>query len=135
MAAGYPFIAIPAFLSAAGIAILRVIDGAHYPSDVLVGSAIGFAGARIVVRKIHEVPRWFYRATQRMRWGLIGLGSFALYVIVRTVVEKKPSVIILAAFVVIVTAVSVAASNRRSLMRFYRRCREDRHGHSRDDPL
>jgi len=112
LAAEYPLVAIPAFLSASGVAILRVTDGAHYPSDVLVGSALGFAGAKAAALKIRGVPGWFCRTMQGTRWGVIGLGSSALYVTLRTAVEGKPSVLILTAFVVGTTAAILAVRKR-----------------------
>ena len=43
----YPFLAVPFYTGASIIAISRVYNGLHYPSDIMAGSAIGLASARI----------------------------------------------------------------------------------------
>ena len=43
----YPFLVIPLYFFASIIAISRVYNGLHYPSDIMAGSAIGFARARL----------------------------------------------------------------------------------------
>lgn len=45
-----PALAAPVSALAAGVAASRVVTGAHYPSDVLAGMAIGAAAATITVR-------------------------------------------------------------------------------------
>ena len=119
LAAEYPVLAVPALLGAAVIAFLRVAGGYHFPSDVIVGSAIGFGAACIAVYKAGPVPRWLYRAMQRTRWGLIGLGSFVTYAVVRCIVDKKWA-LILAAIVVPVTLAVVGIAKRRVFARYLR---------------
>lgn len=43
----YPkwYVAVPAYLYAGTVAVSRVVLGVHYPSDVLVGAAVGFGSA------------------------------------------------------------------------------------------
>jgi len=122
LAAEYPALAVPAFLTAAAVALLRVAGGKHYPSDILAGAAIGIAFTCAAISLAGGVPRWFTRITQRTRWGLIMLAVFLLYVAGRGVFEK-PWVLILAAVVVPVTLVPVAISKRgafRMWMHFHR---------------
>ena len=44
----FPRMRVPMFLLAAAVAISRVIQGAHYPSDVLAGAVVGTFGALLV---------------------------------------------------------------------------------------
>ena len=44
----FPRIRVPMFVLAAGVAVSRVIQGAHYPSDVLAGAVLGTFGALLV---------------------------------------------------------------------------------------
>jgi len=44
----FPRLRVPMFVLAAAVAISRVIQGAHYPSDVLAGAVLGTFGALLV---------------------------------------------------------------------------------------
>ena len=112
LAAEYPILAVPAFMAAATIALLRVAYGLHYPSDVLAGSAIGFAAARIAVHLAQTVPTWLYRATQRLRWGLIMVGGFAAYVAARAIFEKRWILVLAAAVVPLILCVTAIAKRK-----------------------
>lgn len=43
----YPFLVVPLYLCASIIAISRIYNGLHYPSDIMAGSVIGLFSARI----------------------------------------------------------------------------------------
>jgi undecaprenyl-diphosphatase len=43
----YPQFGIPFYLGASTISLSRIYNGVHYPSDVLFGSLLGFASARL----------------------------------------------------------------------------------------
>ena len=124
LAAQYPTLAVPAFLTATAVALLRVADGKHYPSDILAGAAIGIVFTCAAVCFAGGVPRWFTRITQRTRWGLIMLGVFLLYVAGRGIFEK-PWVLILAAAIVPLTLIPVAIAKHRAL-RLWLHCRRAR---------
>lgn len=120
LAAEYPVLAVPAFLAAATIALLRVAVGAHYPSDILVGSAIGFIAGRIAVHLVNEVPAWLTRATRRLHWGLLMVAGFAVYVAAKAVFGK-PWILILAAVLVPAILVVVGIRKRRAWARIMKK--------------
>jgi undecaprenyl-diphosphatase len=48
-----------AFLAVAAlIAVSRILEGLHYPSDVLAGAAVGAAAALVVTRVARPVVEW-----------------------------------------------------------------------------
>ncbi len=52
-----PRLRVPAFVLAAGIAFSRVYNGVHWPSDVLVGAAVGVVTALLLLAGARRVPR------------------------------------------------------------------------------
>lgn len=54
VARSYPELRGPAYAMAAGVTIVQVLRGAHYPSDVIVGSVIGIAAEAALVSAIGE---------------------------------------------------------------------------------
>jgi undecaprenyl-diphosphatase len=52
-----PRLRVPAFVLAAAIAFSRVYNGVHWPSDVLVGAAVGVATALLLLAAVRRVPR------------------------------------------------------------------------------
>ncbi len=79
VAAEFPKFAVPAYAAAFCVGFFRVAVEAHFLSDVIVGAAIGYIVARMVVENIGAVPRWVYAATKRTSTGLAGVAAFALY--------------------------------------------------------
>lgn len=62
VAAEYPVLAAPCFVAAAGVALMRITARAHYPSDILVGSAIGFAAAGVAIYTVrNDAPEWLLK--------------------------------------------------------------------------
>jgi membrane-associated phospholipid phosphatase len=51
-----PRLRVPAFVLAAGIAFSRVYNGVHWPSDVLVGAAVGVVTALLLLAGARRVP-------------------------------------------------------------------------------
>ena len=64
LASGSPVWLVPAAAGAAAVALMRMHDGAHYPSDVLAGLAIGFAAAGAALRLRRP---WLARLSTRIR--------------------------------------------------------------------
>jgi undecaprenyl-diphosphatase len=56
-----PRLRIPAFVLAAAIAFSRVYNGVHWPTDVLVGAAVGVATALLLLAAARRVPRRGWR--------------------------------------------------------------------------
>ena len=53
----YPGAAVPVQAAAAGIAVIQVPRGTHFPSDVVVGAVIGWAAEAIVARVLPAAER------------------------------------------------------------------------------
>jgi membrane-associated phospholipid phosphatase len=51
-----PRLRVPAFALALGIAFSRVYNGVHWPSDVLVGAAVGVVTALLLLAAARRVP-------------------------------------------------------------------------------
>jgi undecaprenyl-diphosphatase len=45
----YPGLSLPLYMSAGAIGFSRIYNGLHYPSDVLAGSALGYASAKLSI--------------------------------------------------------------------------------------
>ena len=62
VAAEYPVLAVPCFVAAAAVAVMRITARRHYPSDILVGSAIGFAAAGVAIYTVrNDAPEWLLK--------------------------------------------------------------------------
>ncbi len=60
----YKWLQIPVYAAATGVALSRVHDNKHWPSDILIGSALGYAVSKVVVKNrqtkfAHETPFTF----------------------------------------------------------------------------
>lgn len=66
VAASWPPAGVPCAAVALAVAFERVNSGAHYPSDVVAGAAVGLAGARLGRRMLRR------RGTGRRRRGIPG---------------------------------------------------------------
>lgn len=61
IAAVSPRLRVPAFVLAAAIAFSRVYNGVHWPTDVLVGAAVGVVTALLLLAAARRVPRRGWR--------------------------------------------------------------------------
>jgi len=121
LAAEYPLAGVPALLVAGLVGLMRVTAGRHYPSDALVGAAIGFAaaaGTAFIIK--NDVPRWFYRITRRTRFGLVMVVVF-LGGIAGRAWGGKVWPLLLAAVIVVVVMVPVLITKRRACARLARK--------------
>jgi len=124
VAAEYTWLAVPAFLTAAFVAAMRVVGGRHFPSDVIVGSLIGMATARMAVRWLSTVPPRLFRLTRRTGKGLALPAAFVVYIALRTAFEKKWT-LLLAAFVVPAVLAAVLIARRKAYARWLRMARAE----------
>jgi membrane-associated phospholipid phosphatase len=58
-----PRLRVPAFMLAAAIAFSRVYNGVHWPSDVVVGAAVGVLTALLLLAAVRRVPRRGWRSS------------------------------------------------------------------------
>jgi len=110
VSAHYPVIALPAFAVAAAVAVLRVTGGYHYPSDILVGAAIGYAAGRYAAASMHRVPGFLYRLTRGARFFAISVIAVLLGSVFRVLMGNNLAPVLVA---VIVVAASVAVRQMR----------------------
>ncbi len=55
LAAAYPRLTLPGYAIGVAVSLSRVALGLHYPSDVLVGAAIGLVGGALCLRSSHHL--------------------------------------------------------------------------------
>lgn len=65
-------------LFGAAVALSRVTEGAHYPSDVIAGAIVGLLGA-YVVRMLFAGPRWMFKHTPDGRIATRPMSSLKRY--------------------------------------------------------
>jgi len=113
LAAGYPAAAVPVFLVAAAVAILRVTGGYHYPSDILAGAAIGYLAARYAVRRVNRIPGLLYRLTYGVRLLVISIVAVVAVGVSRALSGHNLAAPIVAATVVVVSVAIHQVRERR----------------------
>jgi len=119
LARRFPAIAAPALLAASAVAVFRVTNGSHYPSDVLFGSALGIAGAYLAICTFHRVPRLLYRMMRRVRHAWLVPATVVGYVIIYIIAEDTR--ILIAAGVLMPVAVLSAAYAKSNLIARFKR--------------